>query len=103
MDRVWTWSGRGIGYRDRDVIWARSGRYIGAVCDNEVYDRNGRYVGEFVRGRLVTKVRKKSIIRHDYKCNVTQVGRVLPQHGRFDDDMGYVMLVGYEDFPRYGD
>jgi len=106
LDRVWTWSGRGFGYRDGHIIWTCEGRYVGEIYDDGIYDKDGIYIGEFKKGRLVTHKKKKGKKRHDFKPHVIQSGRVLTDHGKsklgtFEKRRGYVMLVDHEDFPRF--
>src|SRR4051812_44051218 len=55
-ERMWTWGGEFVGYRDGDRLWSHRGDCIGAFRDDEVFDRDGRYLGE-LRGsdRLIRK------------------------------------------------
>jgi hypothetical protein len=101
LERLWTWSGRRFCYREGDIIWTHKGRYVGEVYDDEVYDRHGNYIGEIKKGRLITCIKKKGKKRRGHKPHVIQSGRVISDHGRFEKQRGYVMLVDHEDFPRF--
>lgn len=94
MDWLWTWSGECFGYRRNDRLFAYNGRQVGRFHGDEVYGCEGRYLGEIKsRNRLITNVSKKGRVKSSF-------APVLGgSYARFANYVGYVMYLGYEDFP----
>jgi sporulation protein YlmC with PRC-barrel domain len=95
MEWLWTWGGVSFGYRDGDALWTHDGRHVGRLAGNEVFSADGRYLGEIHNGRLITHSGKRSGRQAGFMPFANRVGDV-----NWVDYVGYVMLVGYEDFPR---
>ena len=53
MERMFTWKGRSIGYKDGENLWTYSGKHVGRFHGDEVYGLDGRYLGELKNGKLI--------------------------------------------------
>ncbi len=96
MEWLWTWGGRSFGYRQQDNLWTHNGEHVGRFYEEEVYGTEGRYLGELRKGnRLITMMSKRNRRRAAFRPYMDRVGFVNRV-----DFVGFVMLVGYEDFPR---
>ena len=96
MKWLWTWGGRCFGYRDEDNLWTYDGKHVGRFVNNEVYAPNGAYLGEITdNNRLITDIAKKNRHSTSFTPDANRMGYV-----KYVDYVGYVMLLGYEDFPK---
>lgn len=96
MDHVWTWGGTYFGYFSGEDLFTLDGRHIGKRRESgEIYSARGEYLGELKNeNRLITNLSKNH--RRSYSfAPYAQRGSTV----RFVDYVGYVMYVGYEDFP----
>lgn len=46
VEWLFNWSGKCIGYRDKDILWSYDGSMIGKFVGNEIFSTEGRYIGE---------------------------------------------------------
>lgn len=96
MDWLFTWGGRCFGYRDGDALWTYNGRHVGNFISGNVFAPNGRYLGELTKdGRLISNKSKNNLQGTCFTPYMNRVGYV-----KCVDYVGYVMLSGYEDFPK---
>lgn len=96
MEWLWTWDGRCFGYRDGDDLWTHDGKHVGRFHSDEIYAPNGRYIGELRSGnRLITNKNKKSKRLSSFAPHGQRVG-----YAKYVDYVGYVMIAGYEEFPK---
>jgi hypothetical protein len=92
---VWTWGGEYFGYIDGENLWTHGGRHVGRLNGEEIYGADGKYLGEVKsENRLITAINKKSRPRASFTPFASRIGRVPSMNY-----VGYVMYVGYEDFP----
>lgn len=94
MERMFTWKGRSIGYKDGENLWTYSGKHVGRFYGDEVYGPDGRYLGELKNGKLIAKTSMKSRRKSRFTPRMKRMGRV-----KTVNRVGSVMLVGHEDFP----
>jgi hypothetical protein len=95
MTPLWTWGGKHFGRRRGDELYTRDGRHVGRFHQDEVYGSDGRYLGEIhSENRLITKPSKKDKMRAPF---VPHCQSILATS--YCDQVGYVMLSGYADFP----
>lgn len=95
MKCLWTWKGIFFGHRYGDNLWTYDGRHVGKFYNDEVYDKNGKYLGEIKsENRLIRKKSKWNCRKHGFSPQTNRVGSV-----KYSNYVGYVMYVGYEDFP----
>lgn len=89
----WAWGGKYIGYRSGDYLYSRNGNPMGKFYGEELYNFSGDYIGEIrSNDRLIIRSSKKD----KRKSTIT---RPSGRSGRsYCDYIGYVMMVGYEDF-----
>jgi hypothetical protein len=93
LNLVWTWSGRFVGYWDKDDLWASNGKHIGRRRGLEIYAPNGRYIGELMHnGRLAVNKAKVGLSGSSfipYGARAKQVNEPnqdsLPLYTGFDD------------------
>ena len=94
MDWFWTWEGKCFGYRVDDHLFTYRGKQAGRFEGKAVYGHDGMYLGEILNdNRLITHKAKKREQRSSF----------APVQGssyaKYADYAGFVMYVGYEDFP----
>ena len=94
MERMFTWGGKSIGYRDGENLWTYSGKHVGKFHGDEVYGPEGHYLGELKNGKLIAKTSMKARRKSRFTPRMNRMGRV-----KTVNHVGRVMLVGYEDFP----
>ena len=94
MDKLWTWKGKFFGYKENNRLWTHSGENIGKFYGNEVYGVDGHYLGELINGLLITKKKKKNRRKAGFRPETGRTGIV-----KSINQVGRVMLAGYEDFP----
>lgn len=91
---MWTWGGKFFGYIDDELLFTYTGICAAKLVDGDLYDRSGSYLGEVMsEDRLIVNGSKKG-----------QIGSIAPlvrsaAIAPFIDYVGYVMYVGYSDFP----
>jgi len=97
---VWTWThgGKSFGYREDDELWTFDGRHVGHFDGEDIYGPGGGYLGEIYGGRLITCLSKKGWAGNRFTPFGYRVGYVP-----YVNYVGFVMLVGYEDFPGPND
>jgi sporulation protein YlmC with PRC-barrel domain len=95
MEWLWTWGGESFGYRDAEGLWTHHSRHVGRFLGHEVFGPDGRYLGEVRNGRLIVNSGKRSRRTSTFSRKLTRIGYVNRVNY-----VGYVMLVGHEDFPR---
>lgn len=95
MQSLWNWGGEFFGHRDGDDLWTHDGRHVGRFHEDDVYGSDGRYLGEMNNGRLITHRTEKSKRRNSFAPQARRMGVV-----KSVNYVGYVMLAGYEDFPK---
>lgn len=94
MNRFWTWSGLAFGYQKDNCLYTYDGKHIGKFYGDEIYDRDGKYLGEVKKkSRLITD-KSKAALRESSFSPLVGSGYVPSV-----DYVGYVMYVGFEDFP----
>ena len=99
MDTVWTWGGKSFGYFDGENLWTYDGKHVGKRKGDEIYGPGGNYIGEVMgENRLITNLSKKGRRSGSFSPHGRRVGRV--QNINY---IGYVMQVGYTDFPHPDD
>lgn len=96
MKWVWTWQGTSFGYLDGDNLWTYDGKHVGKLREGEIFGPDGRYLGELRSGNRLITNRSKSGHRSG---GFAPAGQRIA-YVRQVDYVGYVMLVGYEDFPK---
>jgi hypothetical protein len=95
MKTLWKWGGEFFGYRDRDSLWTHDGRHVGRFQGDQIFGPDGRYLGELrSNNRLITDRSCKSRRGPSFTPHGRRIG-IVPYVGY----VGYVMIVGYEDFP----
>ena len=94
MKPIWTWGGTFFGFRTEDALYTHHGKHVGKFYDDEVYSSRGRYLGEIRNGRLITKTSGTSRVRASF------TPRQKASRMKHVNYVGYVMLVGYQDFPK---
>ena len=95
MTHMWTWGGKYFGYREGDDLWTHSGHHVGRFYDDEIADQLGRYLGELMNGnRLIVNTTRRS---SHYPTFAPRARRVALM--KCMAYVGYVVYMGYEDFP----
>jgi hypothetical protein len=99
MKWLWTWGGECFGYIDACDLWSHDGRHVGKLHGEEIFGSDGRYLGE-VKGdnRLITCVAKKTLRKGPFTPHARRTGCA-----RYANYVGYIMYIGYEDFPTPSD
>ena len=95
MHWLWTWGGKCFGYRDGDDLWTYNGKHVGRFVGNSVFDPHGRYLGEIRSGNRLITARNKAHLRSGSFAPWAK--RVA--YAKYVDYVGYVMIMGCEDFP----
>jgi len=95
MEWLWTWGGKSFGYRDGDDLWTQDGRHVGKFYENEIYGSDGKYLGEVMEDNRLITYSSKNIRNSAFTPFASRVGSV-----KRVNFVGYVMLVGYRDFPE---
>lgn len=95
MKALWKWGGEFFGYQEGDSLWTLDGRHVGQFHGDQIFGSDGSYVGEIRNGdRLITNRSSKAQRVSSFSPYSRRVG-IVPHVGY----IGYVMIVGYEDFP----
>jgi hypothetical protein len=94
LNLVWTWSGRFVGYWDKDDLWASNGKHIGRRRGVEIYAPNGRYIGELMHnGRLAVNKAKAGLSGSPF---IPYAGR--PKQVNEPNLDGLAPYTGFDDF-----
>ena len=90
LDLGWTYFGR----REGDDLWTHGGRHVERVHGDEVYAQ-GHHLGKLRNDdQLITSTRKQNRRQSSFTPHGSRV-----KHVPLVDYVGYVMVVGCEDFP----
>ena len=95
MKWFWTWDGISFGYREKDDLFTHDGRHVGRFYENEIYSPKGYYIGEIMEDRLITNISKKQNRKSGFSTYLSRIG-----HIDSIDQVGYIMVLGYEDFSK---
>jgi len=95
MTPVWTWGGHILLPSRRRESVDHNGKQVRRLGDQEIFDQDGQYLGEVKNdNRLITNLSKKSWRGPGITPYANRV-----RHVPYVNFAGYVMYVGYEDFP----
>lgn len=94
MKYLWTWGGTFFGYETGGLLFTHRGKCVGRFNGKDVYGKRGEYLGELMDEERLISDRSKRSWRGSAAPNV-QGGAIA----RFTNYVGYVMYVGYKDFP----
>ena len=95
MTWLWTWGGRSFGYREEDELFTHDGQHIGHFIEEEVYGPDGAYLGEVHQERLIRNKSKAAKRSPSWAPSASRAAIV-----NYVGYVGYVMIAGYEDFPK---
>jgi hypothetical protein len=90
----WSWTGRPVGYRERNYLYNWNHDAVGQFKGQDVYDPDGKYLGE-VRSRLLTR----NPSRAEWRWKAFTAPPSGMQHPRPSQHADRAMLPGFEDFP----
>ena len=91
----WACEGTYFGCREGNDLCTHYGRHAGRVHGDEVYAPDGYYLGELRNDdRLITSTSKQNRRQSSFTPHGSRV-----KHVPLVDYVGYVMVVGCEDFP----
>ena len=87
--------GNCFGYRYGDNLWTQDGSHIGKFYADEVYDSNGKYLGEIKNNNKLITHSSKNSRQSGFTPYISRVGHVSRV-----DNVGNIMIAGYENFPK---